>query len=44
MGLTTDEAFSSVRFSFSVMNNPDEIAQATEIISKNYNALQHFAK
>ena len=43
MGLTIDQAFSSVRFSFSVMNKLEEISQATEIISRHFTALRQFA-
>ncbi|MDF1659107.1 MAG: cysteine desulfurase family protein [Verrucomicrobiales bacterium] len=36
MGLTEDQAYSSVRFSFSVMNTMDEVERALELVDKNY--------
>jgi len=36
MGLTEDEAYSSVRFSFSVMNTMDEVERAIDLVDKNY--------
>jgi cysteine desulfurase len=36
MGLTEDEAYSSVRFSFSVVNTMDEVERAIELVDQNY--------
>jgi len=36
MGLTEDEAYSSVRFSFSVMNTMDEVERAIALVDQNY--------
>ena len=43
MGLTPEQAFSSIRFSFSVMNSNDEIRRAVETISAHYRILRSFA-
>ena len=43
MGLTEDEAYSSVRFSFSVLNTPDEIDQAVKKIAALCESLRVFA-
>jgi len=39
MGLSDDEAYASIRFSFSEENTPDEIDEAVELIEKNYKEL-----
>jgi cysteine desulfurase len=36
MGLTEDEAYSSVRFSFSAVNTMDEVERAIELVDQNY--------
>jgi cysteine desulfurase len=36
MGLTEDEAYSSIRFSFSVMNTMDEVERAIALVHRNY--------
>jgi len=43
MGLSEDEAYSSVRFSFSVENTPDEVERAASTIVKVYNSLGKFS-
>ena len=39
MGLSDEEAYASIRFSFSEENSPDEIDEAVEIIERNYKKL-----
>ncbi len=36
MGLTEEEAYSSVRFSFSVMNTMEEVGRSVDLVGKNY--------
>lgn len=40
MGLSTEEAFSSIRFSFSELNTADEVDQAVEVIAGTYAKLK----
>lgn len=43
MGLTSEQAFSSIRFSFSVMNNHNEVERAVDMVAKHFEALRRFA-
>lgn len=42
MGLSEDEAYASVRFSFSVLNTKDEIDRAVEVVSQLHKRLTNF--
>ena len=44
LGLTDDEAFASVRFSFSVLNTVDEVDQAVDTIADVCDRLRSFAR
>ena len=44
MGLSFDEAFNSIRFSFSEQNSEEEIFEATKKITALYRHIQHIFK
>jgi len=44
MGLTEEEAYSSVRFSFSVLNTPEEASRAADLVAEIYYNLRRFGR
>jgi len=43
MGLTEEEAYASLRFSFSVLNTMEEARKSAEVVIREYNAIKSFS-